>query len=339
MSNGILIIGGYGAVGGVIASMLAQQHADQIIIAGRSEAKAAKFTAELGSGVRWRVIDVANLVDYDAAFADVGCVVMCLDVPNIELVRQCFQRGIRYVDISAEHSILAAIAALDEVARKHDATAVLSVGLVPGLSNLMARHSLRFIEPIEHFDSALLAGLGEKHGVGGASWTLSHFSDSQGSASFNFREPYGKKVVHRFAFSDQYTLPQTLPIAHAATWLGFDSSFMTTLIGLARLPLLKPLFQHSAVRRLLLSTTQRLQFGSEEFVLSTVARGARGCYQAWLRGRREAAATGLVTAEVVHRLMADPHPVGVFHIEQLFQLEDGLPLLEQNGMTFSATTE
>lgn len=335
MSKAILIVGGYGVVGTVIASTLVQHHANQLIIAGRNEARAAKFAAELGSGVRWRTVDVNKPLDYDALLTDIGYVVMCLDVPDSEFVRQCFQRSIHYVDISADYPILSAIASLDEVAKKHGVTAVLSVGLVPGLSNLMARRSLRFIEPIDHFDSAILAGLGEKHGTAGSAWILNHIGNSMGVKRFQFREPYGEKSVHRFAFSDQYTLTQTLPIANAATWLGFDSFLMTHLIGLARLPILRHLFQQGAIRQLLLNTTQRWQFGSDEFVLTTRACGGTGSYQAWLRGKREAMATGLVAAEVVHQLIIEQHPVGVFHIEQVFQLEDFLPLLEEHGITFS----
>jgi saccharopine dehydrogenase-like NADP-dependent oxidoreductase len=206
MTNAILMVGGYGAVGHVIASQLAQHHRHQLIIAGRNEMRAASFAAELGPQVRWRVLDMTKSIDYDQALAGVRWVIMCLDLPQIEFVRQCFQRNIHYIDISAEYPILAAISDLDELAKQQGVTAVLSVGLVPGLSNLMARHSLRFIEPIERFDSAILAGLGEKHGAGGAAWTLSHFSDGAGVRRIQFREPYGQKTVYRFAFSDQYTL-------------------------------------------------------------------------------------------------------------------------------------
>lgn len=337
MPDGILIIGGYGAVGTVIASTLAPHYENRLIIAGRNETGARQLAARLGTGVRWRKVEVTQPVDYDTVLSNVEYVVMCLDLPDVEWVRQCFWRGINYVDISAEYPILAAIAELDPLARQQRVTAVLSVGLVPGLSNLMARHSLRFVQPIEHFDSAILAGLGEKHGAAGSSWTLNHFSDGAGKTRFHFREPYGQKPVYQFAFSDQYTLPQTLPITSATTWLGFDSFLMTQLIGLARLPVLRRLFQYNTIRRLLLKTTQSWQFGSDEFVLMTQARGAVSCHQAWLRGKREAVATGLVAAEVVRRLVTEQPPAGVYHIEQLFQLEDFLPLLEQHGMTFSGS--
>jgi saccharopine dehydrogenase-like NADP-dependent oxidoreductase len=71
LTDAILIVGGYGAVGSVIASQLVQYHEDRLLIAGRTETRAAAFAAELGSRVRWRVLDVAQPIDYDQALADV----------------------------------------------------------------------------------------------------------------------------------------------------------------------------------------------------------------------------------------------------------------------------
>jgi hypothetical protein len=339
MKDAILIVGGYGAVGTVIASQLAQHHGNQLIIAGRNEARAAELAGKLGPGVRWKVLDVATSIDHDEVLAGVRWVIMCLDLPQIEFVRQCFQRGIHYVDISAEYPILAAISTLDEIARQHAATAVLSVGLVPGLSNLMARYSLRFVKPIERFDIALLAGLGEKHGSGGSAWTARHMSDAVGSIRVQFLEPYHQKTAYRFAFSDQYTLPQTLPIGEAATWLSFDSFLMTHLIGLARLPILRNVFRKRSVQQIVVNMTQRWQFGTDDIVLTTRARGRSGSVQAWLRGNRETRLTGLVAAEVVRRMIRQPPPAGVFHIEQLFELEEFLPLLERHGVRFFISNE
>ncbi len=339
MDDGILIIGGYGTVGRVIASQLAPNYGNQLIIAGRNGARAATFAAELGPGVRWRVVDMAKPVDGERTLAGVRWAVMCLDLPQVNFVRQCFQRGVHYVDISAEYPVLSAILDLDAEARRQGATAVLSVGLVPGLSNLMARHSIRFVEPIEHVDIALIGGLGEKHRVGASMWVLGHLTDGAGRTRFDFHEPYDQKEVYRFAFSDQYTLPQTLPIKDAATWLGFDSFLMTHLIGLARLPALRYLFQQKPVQALFLTVTQRWQHGTQDFVLTTRACGGTGFYQAWLRGKGEAAVTGLVAAEVIRRIILQPPSPGVFHIEQLFTLEDFLPLLEQHGASFSSMHE
>ncbi len=60
---------------------------------------------------------------------------MCLDLPNADFVRYCFKRGIHYVDISANYKLFSQIELLDAEAKKHNATAIISVGLAPGLTS------------------------------------------------------------------------------------------------------------------------------------------------------------------------------------------------------------
>ena len=76
---------------------------------------------------------------------------------------------------------------------------------------------------------------------------------------------------------------------------------------------------------------------SEGAKLTTRARQGEKIYQAWLAGKSEADITGLVAAEVVHRLVIQLREAGVYHIEQLFELKEFLPLLAQHGVTFSST--
>src|SRR5690349_1154892 len=101
-----MIVGGYGAVGSNIASRLAPRFGNRLIIAGRNPGRAAALAESLGQGVRSRVVDITQAAD-DTALEDVGCVVMCLDMPeDSSFVRSCFERGIHYVDVSAEYSVL-----------------------------------------------------------------------------------------------------------------------------------------------------------------------------------------------------------------------------------------
>jgi NAD(P)-dependent dehydrogenase (short-subunit alcohol dehydrogenase family) len=54
----ILIAGGYGVVGSRLAAKLAPDHPDRVVVACRSEDKATASAAEIGHGVRPRVLDV-----------------------------------------------------------------------------------------------------------------------------------------------------------------------------------------------------------------------------------------------------------------------------------------
>ena len=337
MYKSIMVIGGSGTVGKIIVSRLAQDFGSQLIIAGRSEERAIEVATQLQSDVRWRILDISKPLDYSNVLEDVGLVVMCLDVPEIEFVKQCFLRGIHYVDISAEFRILSAISDLEDIAKQGNATAILSVGLVPGLSNLMAQHSLKFINPVKQFDTAVLLGLGEKHGVAATTWVMSHLNDAQGINNFDFHEPFNKKPVYRFAISDQYTLTQTLPIAKAATWLGFDSALMThILIGLPRLPLIRQIIRSQFMQNFLLTLSRMWQFGSKDFVLTALAEGQDAIYQMWISGTKESEVTGLVAAEIVTQLIENNKSrPGIFHIEELFEFKDFLPMLQRHNVTFS----
>ena len=65
---------------------------------------------------------------------------MCAELDNARVARARLERGIHYLDVSASHRLLTGIEASDGLARDRRATAILSVGLVPGVTNLLARY-------------------------------------------------------------------------------------------------------------------------------------------------------------------------------------------------------
>jgi saccharopine dehydrogenase-like NADP-dependent oxidoreductase len=159
----ILILGGYGAVGREAATALVR-HASQsvIVVAGRNP-----HTAQPLSGTTSMRVDASNPSDMAEALTGVDAVLMCAERDNARVARACLERGIDYLDVSASHDVLAAIEDLDDVARRHDATAVLSVGLAPGITNLLARHCVE-LSPTREVHIGLLLGSGEQHGRGSA---------------------------------------------------------------------------------------------------------------------------------------------------------------------------
>jgi saccharopine dehydrogenase (NAD+, L-lysine forming) len=66
----ILIAGGYGVVGSRIAAKLAPDYPDRVVVAGRSEEQANASAAEVGHGVRGRVLDVTVPSSIAAALED-----------------------------------------------------------------------------------------------------------------------------------------------------------------------------------------------------------------------------------------------------------------------------
>ncbi|MEU7897353.1 saccharopine dehydrogenase [Nonomuraea sp. NPDC049152] len=282
--NTVLILGGYGAVGREAATALTGHPGTTVIVAGRNPGDARPIPA-----TRPMRVDAADPAD---------------------LARACLERGIHYLDVSASHHVLTGIQELDGLARERGATAVLSVGLVPGITNLLARVCVER-SPTSDLRIGVLLGSGEQHGPAALAWTLDGLGQLDGSWTMSFPAPYGRRSVHRFPFSDQYTLPGTLGVATASTGLCLDSRLTTGLLAAAGRPAIARLLRRSKVRDLLLRTLEKTHLGSDGFAVT--ARSGRA--EAAFSGRLQSRATGRTAALLIRHLPTLPPGVG--HIEQL----------------------
>jgi saccharopine dehydrogenase (NAD+, L-lysine forming) len=352
MNQKILIIGGYGNVGRIIANELGKRFPGQVIVAGRNYQRAKEFSLELGQQVIPMALDISRISAHEKFLDDVGIVMMCLDLESIEFVRLCIQRGIHYVDISASYSILSQIESLNKEAEEARATVVLSVGLAPGLTNLLTKHCQSKVPDMTFAEIYILLGMGDIHGDAALQWTLKNLSGdftirdngkTKRIKSFEdgkqtvFPGRPGKRTAYQFNFSDQHVLPQTLGLKSVSTRLCFDSAWMTSLFAVMNKIGVSRLLTLGGVERLLVSLLKQLHFGSAEFVVKVDGgnfpdQGA--LYECSLWGEVEGRVTGLVAAKVAEKLVLSSYPAGVFHIEQLFTLHEFLENLCQHGLKF-----
>lgn len=352
----ILIVGGYGAVGRVIAGRLVAQFPGQAVVAGRSYDKANALAQALGKKARPLQLDVFSAHETPEVLDGVALVVMCLDQPHTRFVEMCLQNGVSYVDVTASVDFLRRVEALDGVAKSGGGTAVLSVGLAPGLTNLLARYAQLQLDEVTHLDIHVLLGLGEAHGEAAVRWMVenlnstftvqedgrpkqvSSFSDGKQT---QFPDGLGRRTTYRFDFPDQHVLPRTLGIPSVSSRVGFDSVMVTDLVALGKKMGLFRLLRYRRAREALVKWLTAVHFGSELFVIQVDARGTlNGQDQVAtyaVTGEKEADFTGLVAAQVAERLMTADYPAGVFHIEQLFQPRPFVNVLERQGLVFHAT--
>jgi saccharopine dehydrogenase-like NADP-dependent oxidoreductase len=116
---------------------------------------------------------------------------------------------------------------LDAEAKQHLATVALSVGLAPGLTNLLAAYCKSKLERVTRTDIFILLGLGEAHGEAALRWTIENFNSTYSVwengvtkqvATFAdakrtvFFHGIGARTAYRFNFSDQHVLPKTLQV-------------------------------------------------------------------------------------------------------------------------------
>jgi hypothetical protein len=323
----ILILGGYGAVGrGAATALVRQDPQPVVVVAGRNPP-----TAQPVPGTTAMRVDASSASDVAGVLNGVDAVLMCAERHNARVARACLERGIHYLDVSACHEVHAEIEELDDLAMRHDATAVLSVGLAPGITNLLARHCVER-SPTREVRIGVLLGSGERHGWAALAWTLDGLGRLDGSWAMDFPAPYGTRTVHRFPFSDQYTLPDTLGISAASTGLCLDSRLTTALLAAAGRPAVARLLRHPKVRDILLTALARIHLGGDGFAVTVRS----GTAQAAFSGRGQSRATGLTAATLVRRLPA--LPAGVRHIEQLVEPAAFLTEIGANGFALDLGT-
>jgi hypothetical protein len=326
----ILVIGGYGAVGTRVTSTLDAWFPGRVVPSGRDGVRARR-----SGGVRVDVTDHPGFRQTLDDLGDISVAVLCVEPPDESVARMCLERGIHVVDINATQPYLDAVASLDTTAADSGATAVLSVGVAPGLTNLLARRAHESVGGAERLDLTVLIGAGEQHGPDALRWTLAGLAEPASPArpTRTVLPGYGTRTAYPFPVSDQYTLARTLDIPEVTTRLCLDSRLLTTALFALRRPGLRHAVGRPAVRRGLIGAFGRVHLGGDGFVVRADAwRGDQHATCA-LTGREQSRVTGLVAAHVTRELIQASLPPGVHHIEQLPTLAELPEISARHGVT------
>ncbi|QPC83136.1 saccharopine dehydrogenase NADP-binding domain-containing protein [Phototrophicus methaneseepsis] len=310
----------------------------QVIVAGRSYEKAGQLSVETQGKVLPMAFDISHAYEYDELLDQVAVVIMCLDQSDTRFVEKCIQQGIHYIDITASYELLSQVEMLEAKAKEHGSTVVLSVGLAPGLTNLLASYCKSVLNEVQRVDIYIVLGLGEAHGKAAIRWTLENLNaqflikEDDGrktvrsfaeAKAVEFPEPYRMRLAYRFNFADQHVIMKTLGIESASTWFCFDSPFFTRIIAMMRKVGLSNVLRLKLAQDIGIRALRLLHPGSDDFCIkveaSTTGDGKTLGYECLITGRGEGRVTGLVTAHVAERLYRSSFPAGIFRIEQLFQ--------------------
>ncbi|MGG3836901.1 saccharopine dehydrogenase NADP-binding domain-containing protein [Paenibacillus thiaminolyticus] len=335
----IVVVGGYGHVGRTICGILGERYPGKVYAAGRSRERAERFCQSAGGKIRPLEIDIRKPLP-PGILNGVKLVIMCLDQTDTGFVRECFRTGTHYIDVSANGSFLRQVEQFRDEAAAHGATALLSVGLAPGLTNLLALEAQRLLGETEQIDLAIMLGLGDAHGEAAIEWTVDNmgarfeitrsgeqveelsFTDGQ---TFDFGAGLGCRQAYRFPFSDQMTLPRTLDVPSVATRFCLDSPIVTGLLAGASRTGAVRLLQAGWLRRGIVRSLGALRFGGDRFAVKAEARGKSregkpALAECFLQGRDQSAATAKVAAAAASMLVDSFCPTGVYHIEQLTEM-------------------
>jgi saccharopine dehydrogenase (NAD+, L-lysine forming) len=332
MADAILIVGGYGAVGRRIATILVAESPLAVVVAGRNPDRATG----LPPGVAARLIDLDDPGTWEAALEGTALITMCMDQRDPAFVASVLERGIGYVDVTAGDDFFRAVEALE--ASRVNATALLSVGVAPGITNLLAAAAAADLDRIERIDIGILLGLGDEHGEAAVAWTVENvFAPGAGRpAVMDFGPGWGERRAYAMNFGEQHSIARTMPGARAATRLALDSRLFTAvLFWLGR-----TFTGNRALIRIVTKLSGALRLGSDACVVTAVASGARdgapARSMARFSGRRQGELTAQVAALGVLRLLDGAAEPGVRHSHEVLDPLDILAAVAaRTGATFS----
>lgn len=313
----IVVLGGYGAVGqSVVSRLAATEH--HVIVAGRSDRRAGTLAARLGGNVTAAAVDVTDLRRLRDLTIDADAVVMCLDRNNVEVARHCLERGIRYVDVTATPSIVDGIKRLDETARRNRVAAAISVGLAPGISNVIARRAASSVcQPLD-VSITLLFGLAGDNGPDSRRWIIDGLRTRRSAPSrIVDLVGVGRRRAFGFPFSDQFTMTTELEVP-VTTRLAFESRTVTSMLFRLRDVGVFSMLHRLGADELVGRTSQLVRRGTDRFIIQADAQGAAGeAATVAVFGRGECVATGEIAAETVLMLLNSAVAPGVHHLDEL----------------------
>ncbi|MDF2961546.1 MAG: Saccharopine dehydrogenase [Paenibacillus sp.] len=337
MKDKIVVVGGYGQVGQVVCNTLGNIFPGKVHAAGRNYEKAKQFAATTHGKVLPLQMD-AHDYRSDKLLEETALVVMCLDQENTRFVEKCLDHNIHYIDVSASHSFLSKVRSLGNYNRPLQSTSVLSVGLAPGLTNLLVKQCANVLDEVHSADIYIMLGLGDQHGKAAIEWMVdninANYSVLEKGLRINVRSfedgkktrfpgTLGRRTAYRFNFADQHVLPDSLGIQTISTRICFDSAATTNLLALLKKLGVYRFLQYSSFRQMVIKLFEKLHWGSDVFVAKVSAEGLINNrtvrYECSIQGQKEYYISGKIAAFVAKNIYKKEHQYGIFHMEELFQ--------------------
>lgn len=218
------------------------------------------------------------------------------------------------------------------MAEQNNSNVVLSVGLAPGITNLLAQYAISQMENVESIDIFVLLGLGEQHGNHAYQWTFDNL-DSNYQLKINdeeqtmksFTNPLktnlsGNRNFYLFDFSDQHVLLNTLDVPRVQTRMAFDVEWFTELTAILRKLRITRLFRNKKVQNLAIQSFKNFPMGTDVFGVKVIARDKNGTSKEFsATGNNEGRITASVAAEMAVFVLNENLPKGVFHSHQLIK--------------------
>jgi len=158
----ILILGGYGLTGKLLARHLLEQSDAEVVIAGRSLEKAAAFAGELnsrfpGERASTAFVDAASGKSLGDALNDIDLLLVSAPTTQYSdvVIHTALESGVDYLDVQLDARKFAILESLAERIRREGRCFITEAGFHPGLPAAMVHNAAG---QLDRMDSAIMAG-------------------------------------------------------------------------------------------------------------------------------------------------------------------------------------
>ncbi len=153
----VLALGASGEYGKHAAKILASSNlVSEIIIAGRNLESAQKCAKEIGEKAKAVSVDISDHERLISLAGEADIIVNTAG-PEFEVtlktLRAAITAGTNYCDISADGPTIEQALGLDSAAKANDVTALLGIGMFPGLTNLLMMHAISQLDSADEVRS------------------------------------------------------------------------------------------------------------------------------------------------------------------------------------------
>jgi len=241
------LIGGTGDIGTKVAARLAAADAGPVVLVSRSQDRAEAAAHSLGDpATRGQGIDSANA----SAVAQIppGSAVLNLtEATSPAFAARVVAGGGSFVETSASADYIARLRSAVSAANG-PGRAVFSVGLTPGLTNILAAELVARMPQAKALDIIVEMGMGRHHGLAATEWFLRNagvdypaiidgtqalHAPARMRRRVRFTGDARTRLALGYGFSDQLVIAERLKLASVRTFTALEPAFATHGLGLA----------------------------------------------------------------------------------------------------------
>lgn len=332
----ILILGGYGNVGGNITKILSKKCDSPLVIAGRSIDKAKQFLKVNNISADVLSLDLNKIRAIKVDLSEVKLLINCIESDMSKyLVKMCGESGAHYTELATSFEAYKRLLHFDDLFKKNNACLVPGIGLSPGLSGIFVEHASQNIGKISSVENFTLLGLGEKHGLDAIRWMLSVCAKKYTVVIDGARllvRPFskGKRIVlqderrkrkfFNYNMADQHIIQEVYEPETSITRLAFDSRITTLFFSfLRRIGLIKTISRANPIRAK--KILDKFSFGSDTYAIQACCEGNKGKAVYLARGANEGFGTAVIASCLAEKLLKNSTLIGTVRAEKLISFE------------------